>query len=897
MNNFSSWIEDAKQSINIVQVAKKLGLDVTNNSSKCPFHSDTNPSLHFYKLNFHCFGCDAHGDIFTLVEKLKNVSFYEACLWLADKFNLSNPPSTYKKIDAKARLERSQLDMSLTAFFSCCYDYLTRDKDIPNKAKAYLTGRGFTTEDCKRFGIGVVPPLPYLKKALISSGIPLSFAIKHNLFPQPEDDYHPLRFLSGSIVGTWRNRLNKIVTFWFRSVEPNPTHKYTYLKGYKKTCLFGEDASINNKDVVLVEGVFDVLTLKKHFERDDYIVLGTGGSQPSSQQLKSLLTAKSITLALDNDSAGAAATLSLVEKLQNSGFSNLYVMRFAEAKDADELIRKFGVDKFINYLNEAESAYVYKANEIIKQIGGGKREVLDAAMKILYQRGLKSSPYLFAVVSLLKSKLNLTQQEISKIQEKPKQLNKEVNQKRPEFQLLLTDLGNAERFVLRNSESFFYTSETGWLAWDETRWNRHNGEHLAQEAAKQVTRELIAYAETLLDEEMKKEYLKHALKSQAAKRIKAILDLARSDKDILSSIDEFDQNDYLLNLQNGTYDLLKHEFLCHKRTDKITKLTPVSYNPRAECPVWKETLEGVFIKDDGSPDYDIIQFMQRALGYTLSGLTKEHVIFICWGSGRNGKTTILKTIANVLGEYSSEPQIETFINRNQNSNTRNDLAALTGVRLALTSEPDRGARLAEGLIKRLTGGEGLAVRFLYSEFFTLNPKFKIWLLTNVKPIIKGVDDGIWNRIILIPFTRYFEERERDPDLMNKLRNEYSGILNWLIAGWKAYQLDGLLVPDKLRLERAKYRSESNNVVRFLEESCIVGIGGEVTRKLLFSTYEDWCKENDEEPLSKQSFARILRHIKQIGERKTMGLMRWTNNTFNTSEEIEAEEPSQVEVPF
>ena len=240
------------------------------------------------------------------------------------------------------------------------------------------------------------------------------------------------------------------------------------------------------------------------------------------------------------------------------------------------------------------------------------------------------------------------------------------------------------------------------------------------------------------------------------------------------------------------------------------------------------------------------------MGYTLSGDVSEQCLFILWGTGANGKSTFLNVLQYLFGDYACSTMIETFMKKN--SEQSNDLARLKGARLVTTSEVEQGKTLSESLIKLITGEDELTARFLYGEYFSFKPTFKIFMATNHKPRIKGADNGIWRRIKMIPFTVTIPPEQRDKKLTEKLIAENSGILNWLIAGYAMWRKEGLTEePDAVRDANAEYRMDMDVVGTFVND-CLeldASLKWRLPTNMLYQTYIKWCSKNNERVMSQK----------------------------------------------
>ena len=334
-------------------------------------------------------------------------------------------------------------------------------------------------------------------------------------------------------------------------------------------------------------------------------------------------------------------------------------------------------------------------------------------------------------------------------------------------------------------------------------------------------------------------------------------------KIFLSDPSDFDSNPWLLNVENGTVDLRTDELLAHQADNLLSKLVPFEYYADAECPRWERFLREIFAGDSQT-----IDFVQRAVGYTLTGLNKEHCIFVLFGNGHNGKSTFVNTIAQIVGDYGTATSPSTFVDRQAGGNT-NDLAALRGARFVSAIETSQRAALAENFVKSVTGGDRIAARFLFHEFFEFEPTFKIWLATNHRPTIRGTDDGIWRRIRLIPFTQKFEELQDDKTLRDKLDAELPGILTWAVRGCLEWQRSGLTPSESVKSATASYRTDMDTFGDFLDERCIVEDGAKVSAKEIYGAYRAWADENGEKLVSQRWFGLRLGE-RGFAKKKSMG---------------------------
>jgi putative DNA primase/helicase len=429
-----------------------------------------------------------------------------------------------------------------------------------------------------------------------------------------------------------------------------------------------------------------------------------------------------------------------------------------------------------------------------------------------------------------------------------------------------TDMGNAERLIARHGVDLRYCYRwRKWLVWNGTRWATDDGD-AAVERGKETIRSIYTEISALPEEDMRAALAKHAARSEGATRIKDMLYLAQSALPITS--DELDTEPWLFNCRNGVIDLRTGELLPHRRETLITKASPISYCPEAKAPRWQAFLQRVM---DGREH--LITFLQRAAGYTLTGETGEDVLFFLYGTGRNGKSKYLSAIEHVMGSYGQPTRPETIMIKDH-GDVPNDVAALAGARFVPTIEVEDGRRLAETLVKQLTGGDTISARFLHAEYFSFRPTFKIWLAANHLPVIRGTDRAIWSRILTIPFAVTIPEAEQDPYLSQKLRQEADGILAWMVEGCLAWQRGGLQPPAEVLGATENYRVRMDVLAAFLEEQCTVQRSATVQAKALYESYKAWCLESSEHPWSMRRINHALEERGLARERSSDGSQRW-----------------------
>lgn len=415
-----------------------------------------------------------------------------------------------------------------------------------------------------------------------------------------------------------------------------------------------------------------------------------------------------------------------------------------------------------------------------------------------------------------------------------------------------TDLGNAERFVKQHGDGVRYLPAWGkWLLWTGRRWQLDETLEVKR-LAKATIRSIYAEAATLDSREDRKEIVKHAARSEAEGKLRAMLELVKAEPDIAITTAALDADPWLLACQTGTIDLRTATLREPRREDMITKIVPAAFDLNAECPRWLAFLDRVL-----AGNTDLRDFLQRAIGYSLTGLTSARALFFLYGSGANGKSTFLEVLRALMAGYAAQADFTTFLER-KGDGPRNDIARLFGARLVTSSEVGEGKRLNESLVKTLTGDETVTARFLHAEFFEFKPAFKLWLAANHKPVIRGTDNAIWDRIKLIPFTVAIPMEERDRDLGDALLAELPGILAWAVGGAVLWSRHGLGAPASVNVATASYRRESDALGAFIDEACEVGLGiYEEPASVLYAAYATWCRESGEFSLNARAFGQAL----------------------------------------
>lgn len=421
-----------------------------------------------------------------------------------------------------------------------------------------------------------------------------------------------------------------------------------------------------------------------------------------------------------------------------------------------------------------------------------------------------------------------------------------------------TDAMNARRFAVRFAPKVRHCEPWGkFLTWDEDRWKIDDSRQI-DAYAKQVGRSLWKEAEAIR-QELDPDEDKGAIKAMTAfcqrsnsdHGLRSMIALSRSEPGIPVSPTMLDQDPWLFNVRNGTIDLRTGKLRPHNPEDYITKLSPVEFQEGADSSLWREFLEVIL------PSQDLRGFLQRLAGYCLTGSTREHVFPFPYGGGSNGKSTFLNTLLALFGtDYAIEAPADLLLAK-KNEAHPTELADLFGRRLVVCMEAEDGRRMAESLVKKLTGGDRIRARRMREDFWEFAATHKIWLGANHKPQVRGTDHGIWRRIKLIPFTVTISDADQDKDLPEKLLGELPGILNWALQGCMDWQQHGLGEPEAVKEATQEYKSEMDVMGEFIAERCIEGHGLIELASDLYHAYAEWITGRGERPVSQTRFGTQL----------------------------------------
>ena len=410
-----------------------------------------------------------------------------------------------------------------------------------------------------------------------------------------------------------------------------------------------------------------------------------------------------------------------------------------------------------------------------------------------------------------------------------------------------SELGYARRLIAVYGDRLRYVPPwRRWLVWDGQRWAQDSTGQ-ASRWMKSIARRVTSDAMAIEDSKDRAAAVNLCRRGESAAGVSGALTLAGTEADVVVTPDALDADPFLVNSSNGTLDLRTGELRTHDPADLITKMTGAAYDPDASGAAFESFLAKV------QPDPAMRDYLARLLGHALEGRVTTHVLPIFFGEGGNGKGTLTAAVLAALGDYADAADPDLLTAKTFDAHPTS-VADLYGLRLAVLHETDAGRRLAEGTVKRLTGGDRLKARRMREDFWSFDPSHSFVMLTNHKPIVAGTDEGIWRRLKLVPWPVVVPAAERDEDLGSKLAVELDAVLAWLVRGYRSWHEHGLADPESVKKATDEYRDESDAVGRFLRDKCLTGDGFMVQSSTLYREWEKWSATEGEAILTQTAFS-------------------------------------------
>jgi len=444
----------------------------------------------------------------------------------------------------------------------------------------------------------------------------------------------------------------------------------------------------------------------------------------------------------------------------------------------------------------------------------------------------------------------------------------------------LTDYGNAERLMEAALDKdgnplLHWCGQRGqWLHWTGKRW-QWDETGVAERLAKKTVRDLYRAALDVENDDIQEQLRTHARRSESAGRLRNMLELFKTEPRIGVIMEDLDSDDWLLNCENGEVDLRTGELHPHRKESLCTKLVRANYGPDAECIEWQQFLDYIM-----GGDQELVRFLQRVLGYSLSGAPAQE-LFFCYGLGANGKSCFLEVVSKILGDYAGEAAQGLMLEK-RNEAHQTEIADLAGRRFVTSEEVSSTSALDEGKVKRLTSGRNIKARFMRQDLFEFRPTHKLWLAVNHKPRIRSQDKGIWRRIKMIPFGITIPESKQRPfaEVVNGFLVERDAILRWMVNGCLEWQRIGLAEPGALREATADYRDDMDVLGRFLRERTVSEPDAWIQSSMLYKNYTAWAEQQGiKRPMTQTSFS--LRLQERGLSKITRGRVRWLGLRFRS----------------
>lgn len=643
---------------------------------------------------------------------------------------------------------------------------------------------------------------------------------------------------NGELVAEKVRYTNK--TFFWRSKKPDGSYDYHKPKNVP---LYNETVLEKAEAVFLVEGEKDVDTLTKY----GFPAVSLPNGAHWENEYVAYFSDKVIIILPDNDDTGCDYAKAALKALKPTNY-NTGIMQLNNLWP--EIPEKGDVSDYIAAKGEEAVAKLKETLDVVTR----NRKPAPAVPAVPTAQCSAAAVTVVATSAPLMLKTHIDYYIVIK------RFNPHSN---PKYST--TDNGSGRLFSdIVRGQARYVASRKSWFIYDGTRWTPDEGNMATMEMCKAIGDALTHYAFAIQDENERKQYVKYTMRWMTRNYRKTILDDAASVYNI--GMDEFDADVNLLNCKNGTLDLKTMQFRNHNPDDKITKIADVVYDPNARCPRFEQFLIEVM-----SGDADKSAFLQKALGYALSGDSRYECMFILYGATtRNGKSTLMESILRVFGDYGLTVAPETIAAKQRNSSgPSEDLARLAGRRLANISEPSRGMRLNAAQVKSMTGNDSINARFLHCNSFDFRPQFKLYINTNYLPSVDDMSLFSSNRVRVIPFDRHFEPQEQDPNLKHLFAEEEakSAILNWLIAGWQLLQKEGLDSPAAVVEATKEYSRDSNKIALFAEEKLIEDRTGEARTAAVYERYKEWCDVNGCMPENSTNFKKSLQAIGTVVRRR------------------------------
>lgn len=775
--------------------------------------------------HYHCHSCDAHGDIFTFLVDLElATSTLDAARKLIQgeiegitvlPASRANKP----KVEAETVELTAEQFARRQALYHAAWEYYFEPMFVDGSTplQSLMNKRKLSQNVLIGYEVG------YSRGALWRHLIELGFTLEEMYAsglvkesPQSPHDFFP----RGAYIFPHYDETGAICRFTFKDPEKKLVYQLSKLFWLNNIQFYGQHTMNQQGTVAIVEGEFDLLALKDHGWQGPVIATNGQISQAQLKWIKEKLHDRDVVTFFDSDAAGDKYR----EKLAQLGLPSLIQVTLPEGqgKDIDDYLRR-------------ENALCIEA--LVEQFGVAITQALDQETSESTQ---EESPT------------------VHQQAKEPKQLDSPFN---VFDENTLNDVGNADRLAKLTDGKLVYVPELNCMyLFDEQRWRPISDKELA--LARCIGEGIIAQANRMLEDpatikdntkrQQAEKLLKFGRLSLNRKKLADMLEIFKSSNQI--SAKNFDADKMLMGISNGVLDLETGKLLAASKMMYISRYSDISYKQDATCPRWLQ-----FINEITCGDVEYAKFLQRMVGYILTGRTDEQVMFFLYGHGCNGKSTFMNIIQRLMGGYYHQINSDVLLQSNNSGKGANpSISKLNGSRLVVANELPEGSRMDENLVKSMTGNDVIVARQLYAKVeLEYVPMFKLIMVGNHKPVIRDTSPGMWRRMILLPFNASFSQQQMDPQLMDKLYAELSGILNWALEGVQMWLKDGIKasIPNSIKSGIAEYRHESDLLAMFLEEC--TSKGDFVYTDELYDAFRKWAERDGDWKMTRNIMTKRL----------------------------------------
>jgi len=901
--------EDLKDRAEIVSIATQVIGEATGMAGEqvtfnCPQHeSQSGKSFHVHpgKQLFFCRACNVGGDVITMMEfirfgkvgkDLDKESRWEA---LAELAQLSGVElESISEEEHQRREEADKVFTMLTQLSDYWHEELLKRQDVIDWIGEQW---GFDLEQIKEAKIGYARENVGLKRLnphSLSVGAYIGLPEKKRMLP----------FFQGRVVfpymvrGQCRYAIGRKTPWtpdnkyedgkYKKLLTHSPKHPYVS-PHIRNDLLFNETSIITAKRVIITEGIADCITLMLR-GIPSISPVTTSPKNSTFKPISRKLANKEVVIINDSDEGGRKGAERTAKNLERLGITakigKLIPKIPGEKIDVCDFFKKGGsVADLERIIRESQTLLDIKIDVMPMPSEEGHEESFNEITELLKdQTSMSKEMYLKKIRDRLDVSMSAVRDTFDVMGDTCK-LEEDQDARKAYNYIGDTEFSNAERFVELCGDKLKYIKSIGWFVWDGRRWLEDDAK-VFELYTKTVIPAIYKEAAEAIEADDRKtaeKIIKWGKRSESNSNIKNSINLASTMPEVyLKNANEMNRNPWKFNCMNGTINLKTGVLYPHNQEDLISQLSPVNYNPAAESPRWN-----TFLTEILSNDEDMIDFIQKAIGYSITGSVSEQICFFCHGQGSNGKGELLYALLSVMGDYGVQTAPDLLLqSKNGAPKHPTEQADLYGRRFAVAQESEQGRRLAENTLKQIVSSDRIKARRMFRDFFEFDPTHKLWFACNHRPVIIDNTHSIWRRIRLIPFEVIIPPERQDIYLREKLEAEYEGILNFIVQGCIKYQREGLKPPEASIKAAEDYRDTSDGIIQFIEAKCIVDKNNESLKASIsevYSEYREWCEDEGERCMSKRAFGESLLSYGFKRGRGTSGVRTYQGITLKTSE--------------